>query len=109
MVEIKMVKNSISRKQKKSETKFMKEHTPFKSKVLKNKSVVSDALVDCLKTGDLQTFREVLFAHLMTVNKAELAKKAGIGRRTLYDLIDPKKEFNPELSTISAILQALAA
>lgn len=48
-------------------------------------------------------------AHLMTVNKMELAKKAGIGRRTLYDLIDPKKEFNPELSTISALMQALAA
>jgi DNA-binding phage protein len=48
-------------------------------------------------------------AHLMTVNKVKLAQKAGIGRRTLYDLIDPKKEFNPELSTISALMQALAA
>jgi DNA-binding phage protein len=45
----------------------------------------------------------------MTVNKMALAKKAGIGRRTLYDLIDPKKEFNPELSTVSALIQALAA
>jgi len=45
----------------------------------------------------------------MTVNKMELAKKAGIGRRTLYDLIDPQKDFNPELSTISAIIKAIAA
>jgi DNA-binding phage protein len=63
----------------------------------------------CIKTGDIETFREVLTAHLMTVNKAGIAKKAGIGRRTLYDLIDPKKEFNPELSTISALINALAA
>jgi DNA-binding phage protein len=45
----------------------------------------------------------------MTANKAAIAKKAGIGRRTLYDLIDPKKEFNPELSTVSAVIRALAA
>jgi DNA-binding phage protein len=45
----------------------------------------------------------------MTVNKAGLAKKSGIGRRTLYDLMDPNKEFNPELSTISAVIRSLAA
>lgn len=71
--------------------------------------MVADTLLECIKTGDLETFREVLCAHLMTVNKMALAKKAGIGRRTLYDLIDPKKEFNPELSTVSALIQALAA
>jgi DNA-binding phage protein len=45
----------------------------------------------------------------MTVNKLKLAKKAGVGRRTLYDLIDPNQEFNPELSTISALISSLAA
>jgi DNA-binding phage protein len=71
--------------------------------------LVIETLLDCIKTGDIETLREVLMAHLMTVNKVKLAQKAGIGRRTLYDLIDPKKEFNPELSTISALIQALAA
>ncbi len=61
------------------------------------------------KSGDIETFREVLTAHLMTTNKMQLVKKAVIGRRTLYDLMDPKKEFNPELSTGSALIQALAA
>ena len=56
----------------------------------------------------MDSFREVLMAHLTTVNKVLLAKRAGIGRRTLYDLIDPDKEFNPELSTISAVIRALA-
>jgi DNA-binding phage protein len=45
----------------------------------------------------------------MTVNKTNFAKKAGIGRRTLYDLMDPKKVFNPELTTISALIRSLAA
>ncbi len=89
--------------------KSLKEHVPFTSKELKNAKLVSDTLLDCIKIGDLESFREVLMAHLMTVNKVAVAKKAGIGRRTLYDLIDPKKEFNPELSTISAVIRALAA
>lgn len=29
--------------------------------------------------------------------------------RTIYDLIDPNKEFNPELTTVSALIRALAA
>lgn len=107
--EIKMAKIATLKKQKKSATKSLKVHVPFKSKILKDSEVVADTLLECIKTGDLESFREVLFAHLMTVNKMALAKKAGIGRRTLYDLIDPKKEFNPELSTVSALIQALAA
>lgn len=104
-----MAKIATSKKQKKSATKSLKVHAPFESKILKDSEVVADTLLECIKTGDLESFREVLFAHLMTVNKMALAKKAGIGRRTLYDLIDPKKEFNPELSTVSALIQALAA
>ena len=87
----------------------MKVHVPFTSKILKNSEIVAEALLECIKTDDLELFRELLYAHLMTINKTELAKKAGLGRRTLYDLIDPKKEFNPELATISALIQALAA
>ncbi len=104
-----MAKTATSKGQKKSGTKSLKAHAPFKSPELKDVDLVVDTLLDCIKTGDIETFREVLTAHLMTVNKAGIAKKAGIGRRTLYDLIDPKKEFNPELSTISALINALAA
>jgi DNA-binding phage protein len=87
----------------------LKEHVPFKSEILKNANVVTEALLDCIRTNDLESFRELLAAHLLTVNKMELAKRAGIGRRTLYDLIDTKKEFNPELTTISALINAIAA
>jgi DNA-binding phage protein len=104
-----MAKTATSKERKKSETKSLKVHVPFKSDELKNAKLVIETLLECIRTGDIETFREVLMAHLMTVNKSQLAKKAGIGRRTLYDLVDPKKEFNPELSTVSALIQALAA
>jgi DNA-binding phage protein len=104
-----MAKIATLKKQKKSKALSLKVHVPFKSDILKNIKVVTDTLFDCIKTGDIETFREVLAAHLMTVNKTEFAKKAGLGRRTIYDLLDPKKEFNPELSTVSALIQAIAA
>lgn len=107
--EIKMAKAATSKRQKKSRTKSLKAHEPFTSKELKNAQLVIETLLDCIRTGDIESFREVLTAHLMTVNKTKVAQKAGIGRRTLYDLMDPKREFNPELSTISAIIQSLAA
>lgn len=104
-----MRKTETSKKQKKSGTKSLKVHVPFTSKELKDSKLVSETLLDCIRSGDLDSFREVLVVHLMTANKSEIAKIAGIGRRTLYDLMDPKKEFNPELTTVSAVIRALAA
>ncbi len=104
-----MRKTETSGKRKKSGTKSLKAHVPFASKELRDPHLVAETLLECIKTGDVESFREVLMAHMMTVNKAAIAKKAGIGRRTLYDLIDPHKPFNPELSTISAVIRALAA
>lgn len=98
-----------SKKQKKFVKKSLMAHAPFSSKELKNSKLVVDTLLDCIRSGDTESFREVLVANLMTVNKTDFAKKSGLGRRTLYALIDSKKEFNPELSTISAIIQSIAA
>ncbi|NDC22910.1 MAG: hypothetical protein EB078_05840, partial [Proteobacteria bacterium] len=106
---IKMRKIGTLKKQKKSAMKSLKEHVPFTSKELKDPELVANTLLECVKSGDLDSFRDVLVAHLATVNKLAIAKKAGIGRRTLYDLLDPKKKFNPELSTVSAVIRALAA
>ncbi len=104
-----MPKAKTSKKQSKSGTKSLKVHAPFKSRDLENANMVVESLLECIKINDLDSFREVLAAHLMTVNKMELAKKAGLGRRTLYDLIDLDRDFNPELSTISALISSLAA
>lgn len=109
MEEIKMGKVKTSKRQKKSATKSLKAHVPFASKELHDPNLVAETLLECIKTGDIDAFQDVLVAHLMTANKSAIAKKAGIGRRTLYDLLDPNKEFNPELSTISAVIRAIAA
>ncbi len=103
-----MAKSTTSKNLKKSGIKLTV-HRPFQSKELKNTKLVIEVLLDCIRENDLDSFREVLVAHLLTVNKMALAKKAGIGRRTLYDLLDPKKKFNPELETVTALFQALAA
>jgi len=104
-----MAKIATSKRQKKSEIRFLKVHLPFASPELKNPKLVSETLLECIKTGDLDSFRDVLAAYLMTANKTRLAQKAGLGRRTLYDIMDPKKKFNPELLTVSAVIRALAA
>lgn len=104
-----MAKAKTSKKPRRSKRKLLTPHESFASPELKNANGVIETLLDCIKDGDIQTFREVLAAHLMTVNKVHLAQKAGIGRRTIYDLLDPKKEFNPELTTITALFQALRA
>ncbi len=104
-----MAKPKTSKKRKKSKTKYLREHIPFSSPELKNPKLVSEALLECIRTGDLDAFRDVLISYVLTSNKSNLAQKAGIARRTLYDLLDLKKKFNPELSTVSAVIRALAA
>lgn len=104
-----MAKAKTSKKQKRLGMKSLKVHEPFTSEELKDSQLVVEILLDCIRTGDINSFRDVLVAHMMTANKSQIAKKAGIGRRTLYDLLDPKKDFNPELSTISAVIRAIAA
>ena len=104
-----MAKAKISKKRKKSDSVSLTEHIPFSSELFKDPDLVIETLLDCIREGDLDSFRGVLISHLLTVNKSKNAKKAGIGRRTLYDLLDLSKKFNPELSTVSAVLKAIAA
>ena len=58
---------------------------------------------------DLETFKDVLIAHIRAISKTQLSTKSKLGRQTLYDLIDEDKEFNPTLSTLGSILKAIAA
>ena len=94
---------------RKSQPKTLTPHIPFASPDLRRPKLVAETLLECIRTGDLDSFRDVLASHLMTANKMQLAKKSGLGRRTLYDIIDRKKTFNPELSTVSAIIRGLAS
>lgn len=58
-----------------NEAKSLKAHVPFKSTELKDVDLVLDILLDCIMTGDIGTFRDVLIAHLITVNESEIGKK----------------------------------
>lgn len=102
-----MAKTKISKKQKKSiETVFPR----FKAdkKLLLDKKLISEILVDALLENDFDTFRDVLMAYLRNTSKTQLAKKTGLGRRTLYDLIENEK-FDPRVSTLSALLSKIVA
>jgi DNA-binding phage protein len=105
--EIRMGKIETSAKRKGSEKRSLKAHKPFVNAEMRDPKLVADTLLDCIREGDLDAFREVLASHLLSVSKSQLAKRSGVGRRTLYDLMDPQKPFNPELSTVAAIISGL--
>ena len=75
-------------------------HDPDKN--LKNKDFVARALFQCLIDGDAKGFKAILQSHLEAVNITELAEKAGIGRRTIYEALS--EEGNPSLNTLTKIL-----
>lgn len=101
-----MGKAKTSKKQKKSSKNSLREFKPSTSLLL-SKKLVAEVLVESLLENDIETFQDVLVSHLRTLSKTELAKKTGLGRRTLYDLIEGKN-FDPRLSTLSALLSKIA-
>ena len=107
-----MGKVKTSNKLKKSLTKtkapLLEVHNPY-SKELLNVKVIKKAVLEALIDGDLEAVRDLLVAHLRTVNKSKLALKTKLGRQTIYDLIDDEKEFNPSVKTLTSILDNLAA
>ncbi len=104
------VKTSQKRKKLlvKSKTPLLVVHNPY-SKELANPKLIKKAVLEALIDGDLEAVRDLLVAHLRTVNKSKLAANTKLGRQTIYDLMDTKKEFNPSLKTLSIILEELAA
>lgn len=75
-------------------------HDPDKN--LKDQDFIAKALFQCLIDGDTKGFKEILQAHLEAINISELAEKAGVGRRTIYEALSPKG--NPSLNTLTKIL-----
>ena len=102
-----MDKAKISKKPKASLKKSLKEFKPSE-KILLNRKLVAETLVDCLLSNDLEAFQDILVSHLRTLSKTDLARQTGLGRRTLYDLIEGK-HFDPRLSTLSALLSKIAS
>lgn len=102
-----MGKIKISKKRKASALGTLTRHEPD-TKLLRNKKLIIEVLVDALLQNDLETFRDVLVSHLRSLSKTDLAKQTGLGRRTLYDLME-HRNFDPRLSTISSLLSKLVA
>lgn len=74
---------------------------------LKNPEIVARALWQCLVENDTEAFKEILRSHLEVINKDELARKAGIPRRTLFRMLSP--EGNPTLDNLGKIIHQLCA
>ena len=72
---------------------------------LSNVEFVSQALIQALKDGDAEAFKEILAAHLSVTNKERFASKAKIPKRTLFRMLSPKG--NPTLDNIARIVHAL--
>ena len=81
----------------------LEQHDP--SERLKNPQFIFNALIECLKDGDAESFKEILSAHLEVINKAQFSKRANIPSRTLFRMLTP--EGNPTLDNISKIVHAL--
>lgn len=74
---------------------------------MQNKALIADALWLCLVDNDVDSFKEILKRHLELTNKDDLAKKAGIPRRTLFRMLSP--DGNPTLENVSKIIHQLCA
>lgn len=107
-----MGKVKTSKKQKKSSLKLkiplLTVHNPYRRELADPKRI-KRAVLQALVDGDIESMRDLLIAHLRTVNKSKLASAAKIGRQTLYDLMDFEKEFNPSIKTLTIILNNIAA
>ena len=102
-----MGKTKISKKLNPSLKNTLKIHETG-SKRLRNPKLIKEVLIEALLNDDLETFRDVLVAHLMAQPKSKLARDTGLGRQTIYDLIKPNGDFNPTLDTLGALLKKVS-
>ena len=86
----------------KSSAKLLKHDT---LKTLGDVELVSEALIQALKDGDSEAFKEILAAHLSVTSKERFSRKARIPRRTLFRMLSP--EGNPTLDNVARIVHAL--
>jgi len=82
------------------------EHRPGSFDFNKPK-LVKEILADCVLSGDMDTFQDVLLAFIRSQPKTKLAAKTKLGRQTLYDLLNQGNEFNPEWETLRSLLKAI--
>src|SRR3990167_3033011 len=84
----------------------LREQNPLSSFIGLQRETLSKVLVESLMEGDAEAFKEVLRAFLEANNKSRVAKKMGVSRKTLYNLVS--EEGNPTLNNITKLLKAVA-
>lgn len=65
---------------------------------------VTKALLECVRDGDDEAFMEIFIGYIRARNRSKLAKEAGVGRQTIYDLIS--QDSDPRISTLFKLLKA---
>jgi probable addiction module antidote protein len=83
-----------------------KTHSHDSAKRLGDSDLVGNALIQALKDGDAEAFKEILAAHLSVTNKDRFSEKSKIPRRTLFRILSP--EGNPTLENVARIVHALS-
>ena len=78
-------------------------HDPKRN--LANKSFVWTALIECLRDGDVEEFKDILRAHYEAVNTTQALKRTGLSKRTFYSALAP--EGNPSLDTVMKMIAGL--
>ncbi len=111
-----MDKKKISKKQKALSTKQpqlvtlkagVKARAWHPTSELLNEDNLGKSLLEALKLGDTEAFKEILTAHLEAKVKTKEAKAHGLSERTLYEALSEKG--NPSLNTIAKIVQMVFA
>ena len=76
-------------------------------KNLKNKTRIKKVLSECLFSDDMESFKEILKAHLEVRNVSHFSKEAGLSRKTIYRILEP--DSNPTLKNITKLLNKICA
>ncbi len=75
------------------------------SKTLRDRELIFKTFLKCMREGDHESAAEVLAASLSHMNKAKLARKYNIPRRTSYNLLQGIS--TPTLELAAKILVAV--
>lgn len=95
-------KKTLKNRKKSSEITFSEWR--FDEKPFLDRKRITEILVSCILEDDIESFKDVLAAHLYATSKTKLSRETGLTRKTLYDLM-AGESFDPKLSTLTALLR----
>lgn len=102
-----MTKNKISKELKasKKNTQGLIEVNPKEHFNRMSPKDLLNVLMECIDTGDYESFKEILEAYLRVHNKVGIANKMGVSRSTLYNMVS--KNGNPTIENIIKLYQVV--